>query len=295
MEFDVTQRLSIWNSMLGATVSYHDVAGVRTRCVRAGDSGDHVVLLHGTSGHLEAFAHNMTPLSENFQVLAIDMLGHGLTDKPAVEYVIPDYTAHIRSLMDELGIERAHFVGESLGGWVAQYLGGEMPERVLRVVNCTGGVFRWPEGQTAEEAAEREFMVGRSQALSEMTRDNVAKRLEMLFHDPADATDELIDTRFHMYTRPGMAEVLPKLHHMLPYDSEDRAKYSLTPARLEGIEVPVLYLWGEFNPGCSVDTVERAVAITPGSSLYVTPGAGHWPQWEKPADFNREVMTFLTG
>jgi pimeloyl-ACP methyl ester carboxylesterase len=291
----VTNRPTIWNALLGAEVRYHDVKGVRTRTLEAGskDNKNVLFLLHGTGGHVEAYTHNMHPLGKDFRVIAVDMIGHGYTDKPDIEYVIPQYTQHLRDLMDVLGVGKASFLGESLGGWVAQYLGWETPERVNKIINCTGGVFRWPEGESEKEAAQRRYMVERSQALKEMTLENVTKRMQLLFHDPDDATPELIETRFRIYSRPEMAAVVVKLHHMLPYASPDRAKYSLTPELLQSMKVPVFYLWGEFNPGSSPESALRAAEMTPGSDVYIMKNVAHWPQWESSEEFNRQVRDYM--
>ncbi|WAH97644.1 alpha/beta fold hydrolase [Arthrobacter sp. MMS18-M83] len=284
---------TLWESLLGSEIRMLDAGGWQTRILEAG-SGEPIILLHGTGGHVEAWAKNVRELAKNFRVIAIDMVGHGLTAKPDLEYVLPDYTTHVRAVMDALGIARAHFVGLSLGAWVASWLALETPERVLRIVNCTGGVFRWPEGQDENEAAGRKRFVGTSSGLSELTLDSVRKRLHLLFHDPAKCPEELVAVRLSLYTQPGAAETIPLLHHMLAYDSPDRVTYSLTKERLQALRSPVLYLWGEFNPGGSVENAARAADLTPDGELQVIPGAGHWPQWETASQFNQSVLEYLS-
>ncbi|MCU1415400.1 MAG: alpha/beta hydrolase [Microbacteriaceae bacterium] len=284
--------MTLWESMLGAEVRMIDAGGIRTRVLEAG-RGDPVILLHGTGGHIEAWANNVHALAENHRVIAIDMVGHGFTDKPPLEYVLTDYTDHARSVMDALGIARAHFVGLSLGAWVACWLALETPERVGRIINCTGGVFRWPEGQDEGEAAGRKTMVGTSSGLEELSEESVRARLHMLFHDPSKCTEELVHVRLAIYRLPGMAETIPLLHHMLAYDAPDRVKFSLTEDRLRALTSPVLYLWGEFNPGGSVENAARAASLTPDAELQVIEGAGHWPQWETAAEFNESVIDYL--
>ncbi len=283
---------TLWESMLGAEVRMLDAGGVLTRVLEAG-SGDPVILLHGTGGHIEAWANNVQALARHHRVIAIDMVGHGFTAKPALQYVLTDYTEHVRAVMDVLGIDRAHFVGLSLGAWVASWLALETPERALRIVNCTGGVFRWPEGEDSEEAAGRKTMVGTSSGLNELSEDSVRARLHMLFHDPSKCTEELVRVRLAIYRLPGMAETIPLLHHMLAYDAPDRVKFSLTEDRLRALRSPVLYLWGEFNPGGSVANAARAASLTPVAELQVIDGAGHWPQWETASAFNESVVDYL--
>ncbi len=284
---------TLWESLLGSEIRMLDAGGVQTRVLEAG-CGEPVILLHGTGGHVEAWANNLRELAKHFRVIAIDMVGHGLTAKPDLEYVLPDYTTHVRAVMDALGIARAHFVGLSLGAWVASWLALETPERVLRIVNCTGGVFRWPEGQDEDEAAGRKKFVGTSSGLSDPTRDTVRQRLHLLFHDPSKCPEELVAVRLALYTQPGAAQTIPLLHHMLAYDSPDRVKYSLTVDRLQALRSPVLYLWGEFNPGGSVENAARAADLTPDGELQVISGAGHWPQWETATEFNQSVLEYLS-
>src|SRR5690625_3947746 len=85
-----------------------DAGGVRTRYLRAG-AGEPVIMLHGTSGHLEAFVRNIPELSKHFDCHAVDMLGHGLTEGIDADYRIPRYVEHILNYLDAQGIERAHF------------------------------------------------------------------------------------------------------------------------------------------------------------------------------------------
>jgi pimeloyl-ACP methyl ester carboxylesterase len=282
----------IWQSFLGAEVRYIGAGGVRTRCIEAGD-GPPVILLHGTGGHVEAWAHNLAPLAEHHRVIAIDMVGHGLSDKPDLEYVLTDYTAHVREVMAALGLRQARFAGISLGAWVATWLALESPELVHSLVNCTGGVFRWADGQEPAEARQRRTMVSASSEVLALTRDAVRRRLEILFHDPAHCSDELVDLRLELYSRPDAAAVLGAIHHMLAYDSPDRIKFSLTEERLAQIRVPVFYLWGEHNPGGSIGSATKAAALTERAELAVIAGAGHWPQWERPAEFNQLVIDYF--
>ncbi len=135
--------MSIWTDLTGVSfcVEFVDAGGVATRALTAGPvGGPPVVFLHGTSGHLEAFSRNIVPHVEaGFRCHAIDMLGHGYTAKPDYPYEIPRYVEHLVAYLDAQGIEAAHFVGESLGGWVAGWLASEQPERVASLQLVAAG------------------------------------------------------------------------------------------------------------------------------------------------------------
>jgi pimeloyl-ACP methyl ester carboxylesterase len=287
---------TIWMALQGAEIRYYQAGSIRTRCIEAG-SGPPLILLHGSGGHAEAWAHNLLALSEHFHVYAIDMVGHGLSDKPDLEYVISDYCDHLGDFMSCLGIERAHVAGLSLGGWAAKWFALDAADRLLSVVSCTGGGLRRPDGETATEASERsQLMVPRAQAVVDsVDRESVRKRVEMLFHRLETVTDELVDVRFQIYRDPQMRESYKKIHHITPFDNPDRIRFSLTEERLRQIKVPVLFLWTDHNPGVGVETAQWAADLIEDSQLKVMENCGHWPQWEDPPVFNRLMIEFLTS
>ena len=90
--------MSIWSDLANQEFSLHyvDANGVRTRVLEAG-KGTPLILLHGTGGHIEAYARNIPELSKHFRVICIDMLGHGYTDKPEYPYGIDAYSDHLLS------------------------------------------------------------------------------------------------------------------------------------------------------------------------------------------------------
>jgi 2-hydroxy-6-oxonona-2,4-dienedioate hydrolase len=110
-------------------------APVRTRYAEAGSpTKPHAILLHGTGGHWETFAPNLAALSEHFHCVAIDMIGNGFSDKPDYDYEIGVYIEHVLGVMEHFGMRRAHFIGMSLGAWVASTIAVEHPERVEKVI-----------------------------------------------------------------------------------------------------------------------------------------------------------------
>ena len=75
----------LWTDLANGefSIGYVNVNGIRTRCLSAGSGGNYpLIFLHGSGGHLEAYQRNILPHAKHMQVFAIDMLGHGFTDKP---------------------------------------------------------------------------------------------------------------------------------------------------------------------------------------------------------------------
>lgn len=107
---------------------YHEVAG----------TGPPVLLISGSGADLRNVPHDRHPLARHFQTHAYDQRGLGRTSKPDVAYTMADYADDAAALLAALGIERAHVVGVSFGGMVAQHLAIRHPERIQRLVlMCT--------------------------------------------------------------------------------------------------------------------------------------------------------------
>ena len=281
---------TLWVSFLGAEVRYYDAQGVRTRVVEAG-SGPPVLLLHGLSGHAETWARNVIPLSERFHVYAVDMLGHGFTDKPDVRYTIPALTQHILDLMDTLGIQKASVVGQSLGGWVGCWAALEQPERIDKLVLATGAGL-----QPDADASGLQTVLGQVQqvtqvALEAPTRESVRKRLEWLMLRPETVTDELVEVRYRVFTDPKSQAMLPRVVDDTMNLSD---AYFLTADRLRRITAPTFVFWTRHNPTVKWETAERAAALLPNARWHLMEDAAHWPQFEQAEDFNRRVTEFLS-
>lgn len=119
-----TTHASFWSDLRAGSFEqgYLDAGGIRTRYLRAGRRGAPVlVLLHGTGGHAEAYTRNLLAHGEHFDTWAIDMVGHGWSDKPLVPYEIDVYVEHLKDVLGALGCAKAHISGESLGGWVGAH------------------------------------------------------------------------------------------------------------------------------------------------------------------------------
>lgn len=279
--------MTIWTDLAGTDfeVSHAPVGGTPTRVLRAGTEGEHVVLLHGTSGHLEAFVRNIPALSAKFRLHALDMLGHGWTDNPGGDLRIPRYVDHVLAYLDSRGIERASFVGESLGGWVAGRLAADHPERVGRLVLVApGGTVANPEVMDRIRTSTRAAVLTDDRALTR-------RRLELLMHDPADVSDELVDVRHAIYHRPQFVAGIDELLCLQQMDN--RTEDLLSPEQMARIAAPTLIVWGAQNPFGDVPEAHRMQQSIPGAELEILPECGHWPQHEHSARFDELATAFL--
>jgi len=279
--------MTCWTDLLETPfrVERVNAGGIWTRALVAG-SGDDVVFLHGTSGHLEAFTRNIGAyVAAGFRCHAIDLLGHGFTDPVEKPYEIPDYVDHVLAYMDAQGIDRASLVGESIGGWIAAWLASDHPERVDHLVLVA------PGGTKANPEVMERIRTSTEAAVASDDPALTRKRLELLMYDPVDATDELVDVRFRIYRRPGFRAHLPQL--LCLQEMETRLANLMRPERLARVSAPTLIIWGHENPFGDVPEAHALQEAVADSHLVLFEHCGHWPQHEHAARFNALSLRFL--
>src|SRR5689334_18884371 len=120
------------------TLEFRTIHGYR-RAFRAAGSGPAILLIHGIGDNSTTWSSVQSTLAQRFTVIAPDLLGHGLSDKPRADYSVAAYANGMRDLLTVLGIERATLVGHSLGGGVAMQFAYQFPERTERLVLVASG------------------------------------------------------------------------------------------------------------------------------------------------------------
>jgi len=294
MTSDVSKAGSFWLELAGVGLkeNYYDVCGVRTRVLEAG-SGPALLILHGTGGHAETYQRNMGPLSRHFHVIVPDMVGHGYTDRPDLDYTLDDFADHMFGLLDVMGIERAHVSGESVGGCIAAWMTLSRPERIDRLVLNTGILDR-PDERGLLQLADLEQ---RTKALADdCSLDTVRRRLQWLVLDKDTMTEEMVHIRHRIYNQPGMVDSVIRV--MMAVLSMNRGIYKggdyLNRDRMADIARPTLVLWSDHNPGKPFDVIKPAIDLIPDAEVHIIKDAAHWPQFEQPEAVNGLMIDFLT-
>jgi len=281
---------SIWADLRGVSFSqgWLDAKSVNTRYLHAGDKKmPALILLHGVGGHAEAYIRNLNAHAPHFSTWAIDMIGHGWTDKSSVDLEIKHYVDHILRFMDAAGIEKASFSGESLGGWVAARLAIDHPERVDRLVLNTAG------GSQADPMVMEKLKTLSMRAATDPTWEFIKARVEWLMADKTKVYDDLVATRQAIYSQPGMEKAMR--HNMILQEMEVRQRNILRADDYGRIEAPTLVIWTSDDPTADVSEGRRIASMIPGALFTVMDGCGHWPQFEDPEVFNEMHVDFLLG
>ena len=281
---------SIWSDLTGTSISqgFLDAGGIRTRFLSSGSPDQPLLLLlHGTGGHAEAYSRNLAAHGEHFHTVAIDLIGHGWSDKPVSGYEIADYGAHVLAVIAALGRDKAHVSGESLGGWVAAWLAINHPVKVDRIVlNTAGG---WTAHPEVMERIKRLSM----EAVRDPNPARIRTRLEFLMHDVTKVNDDLVETRRAIYAQPGYIEVMASILCMQEMDTRRRNMFS--DAETSQIAAPALVLWTSHDPTATPEEGRRIADLIPGARYEVMNGCGHWPQFEDAPRFNDIHLDFLLG
>jgi 2-hydroxy-6-oxonona-2,4-dienedioate hydrolase len=285
-----TNFASVWSDLRGVTFSqgYLDAGGIQTRYIQSGDPTKPLVLaLHGVGGHAEAYSRNFGPHGEHFWFVAIDMLGHGWTDKPAIDYQVKDYAEHVLAVLKALGRSSAMLTGESLGGWVSTYLAVHHPDVVEKLVLNTSG------GWTAHPEVMARLKKLSNEAASDPSWERIKARLEFLMCDKAMVSDDLIETRRAIYAQPGFAATMERI--MCLQDMEIRRPNMITEEQYRSIKAPSLVVWTSHDPTATPEEGRQISEMIPGAQYVVMNECGHWPQFEDADEFNRLHINFLLG
>lgn len=274
--------------LLGTETKYYQTANYRTRVIETGQ-GMPLFMFHGGGGHAETYARNLTRLGQVCHPIAPDFIWHGLSSKPEFNKGnwLAQFTNQILELMDHMGIEKACFEGESLGGWIAMDMGINHPDRVEKLILNTAWGMNLGHDKQEDLTSLRETSLN---ALNNPTRELIRKRLEWLM-PLGGVTEELIDLRVALWKREETRKSLTTYYeHLFAPECE---QYLFKLDDLAKIKAKTLLLWTEKNPLAGPEAAYAMSEVIAGSRVYIVDGAAHWPQWERPEEHDREVMAFL--
>lgn len=237
--------------------------------------------LEGNTDRLEACAPRV--LSREFTTIAFDNRGAGQSDKPDVEYTIKMMADDAAALLRALKIERAHVLGHSMGGYVAQELALSYPDLVasLVLVSTSFG------GKNAVLMSPETAAQMRSELDADDPEVALRRGLSLRFSDRfiaehPDLINEFITVRrAHL---PPRASWLRQFAACLTFETE---------SRLPSLRVPTLILTGDDDPIVPAENSRRLAARIPGSRLRVLEGARHLVFIERAEEFNEIVIEFL--
>jgi len=216
-------------------------------------------------------------LAERHRVLSFDNRGIGESEKPEGPYTARMMADDALQVLDEAGVERAHVVGASLGGMIAQELAVLAPERVDRLVLCCttpGGPDAFPLPDATLQLMAEAPALAPEVALRRFVENALG----------ANPSERLVDEIF----------ALRLANPPDPAGWQAQAAAGTTFAGVDGaIEAPTIVLHGTEDKVVDVRNAELLAERIPGARVELVPGAGHLFFWEDPEAFLAPVRAFL--
>ncbi len=248
-----------------------------------GEGDETVVLVMGLGGRSADWGESFpAALAERYRVVLFDNRGTGTSSRVPGPYSLEQLARDTVAVIDAVSAERAHVLGISMGGMIAQHVALDFPRRVHKLVlvstHCGGPRAHLPAPRV----------------------------IPHLFPDPSIPAGEIVRRRFAAIAAPGWAERHPEL-------LEERVRIALaapTPvrtyraqvdailradryARLDEIDAPTLVVHGDRDDLVPFPNAETLVRRIPDARLVTLPGVGHLPMWEAPHETSRAVLEFL--
>ena len=264
----------------GPVFEYAEISGGRKlQYLRQGpDDGPTIVLVHGFGADLNSWMFNQPTLAEQFQVIAMDLPGHGGSSKEVGGGDVAAMTQAVLEFLDALDMTTVHLVGHSLGGACALHLALSQPSRVASAsLLCPGGLGR---------EINMDFING---FIDSRRPRQLRSTLELLFHEAGLVSREMIDAVLKFKRLDGVPEALRTIAGAA---FKDGRQSDVMTDRMGELTIPVQVIWGASDQIVPMpDGLENLAGLT----IHRLEQVGHAAHMEAPGRVNTLVADFVTG
>jgi pimeloyl-ACP methyl ester carboxylesterase len=262
----------------GAQIHYRD---------EGNKDGPAILLIHGSNSLLQTWEPLVALLGDKYRLISLDLYGHGLTGpNPTGAYDADTNIAAAVKVLDTVGVDKAYWVGNSMGGWLTWRAGLSVPERTvgLVLIDASGAQVE-QKGELYLGARLAQSAIGKMLLPKITPRILVKSSLEENFAQPERLTEVQVDRYWELLRFPGNRQA-----------SLDRAKTPREPekwADVKNLKMPVLLLWGEKDKVIPLSHARAFEAAIPGSKLITYADAGHLPMEETPEQVARDIDDWI--
>jgi len=259
-------------------LDYHfvPVENLRICYVDAG-SGRPVLLIHGLGGSIESWTNNIGELAKSLRVIAVDLPGFGLSDKPKMNYTIKFYREFVVRFLKRLQMGQVSIVGSSLGGQVAAEVAINRPSLIKKLVLIS------PAGALPHSFKGSPALWKYVKVINAKSAHQVKQALFVLDNKPVD--DSYAQLVYQKLLMPGAKEAFLSA-------LAGSARAPRLNNRLHRIKAPTLLIWGKEDYMIPVKFVEPFVKMK-NCRIVMLENCGHRPHFARPELFNRIVAEFL--
>lgn len=276
------------------TVEHIDTCGFTTEYLDTHDGTEVVVLLHGGgpgAGAATNWRDFIPGLADRYRVIAPDLYGHGNTEHPAegpasMTGWMRARVDQVLALLDALGIEKVHLVGNSAGGALSMWITATAPDRVidLTLMGSAGGQM---QGPTPEVIRMASFYKDPSRAgIEALTRWFVYDESKL-----GASIEQIVEERYAEVSRPDVARSYQRIYAIPTAPTE----MAVPPSALRRIEQRVLLVHGREDRFVTADSSVYLNQHLPNSQLHIFDKCGHWVQIERRKGMTTLVRAFLAG
>jgi 4,5:9,10-diseco-3-hydroxy-5,9,17-trioxoandrosta-1(10),2-diene-4-oate hydrolase len=275
LDFDETSHVLDDNPVL----HYHEAG-----------SGEAFVLLHGSGPGVSGwsnFKNNMPVFAKQFRTIVPDMPGFGRSPLGEIDRRYTEIVSDAMvTLLDRLGIEKTHLLGNSMGAAAAVHFSLDHPERVERLV------LMGPPGVNVIGPLPSEGRKRLNEFVKSPSREGMRAWIETMVFDSKIVTDQLVDERMANAIQPGVNETAARIFDSL----EDPRFADATPnwALTHKLRQPTLVTWGRDDRMVPLEVGLMPFRRMPNAELHIFSRCGHWAQVERKDEFERLVLEFLT-
>ena len=261
------------NSSVESKVLHQDDCDIHYY-VSGKESSDVIVFLHPAYSDHRAFDQQIDFFAENYRVITIDLIGHGLSKTNESQDKLDASSRHIAKIMELEGFDSAHFVGVSMGSWIAQYFALNNPEKVKSLTALGGYDINKKSDITASVNIG---MILRTIFSIKSLRQEAAEiccrteKGQALFYKTASFYE-----RKSAMVMPGILEIMQDRERIEP-------------------KFRTLILTGEYDLDSNKKMATEWHSKLTNSKLSILKGAGHCANIDKPQEFNEIVEAFIQG
>lgn len=270
------------------------IASEEVAYVDQGSGEKTLIFIHGLSSNLEAWKKNIPALKEEYRCIAVDLPGYGKSTRNSSTYSLVDYADFLTSFIEKKQLENVVLVGHSMGGQIAVHTVLSSPDLFEQLILIApAGI----ETFSPQEAAVLKSSYTTASVVNSGP-DQIRTNYKMNFHSFPEDAEFMVEDRIKMKEAPDFSDyaevVVNNVHAMLDEPVFDK---------LKDISIPVLMIYGKndllipnrfFHPDQTIDSlVEDAKERLSNLEVKIIEDAGHFVNFEKPAEVNEEIAEFL--
>jgi 4,5:9,10-diseco-3-hydroxy-5,9,17-trioxoandrosta-1(10),2-diene-4-oate hydrolase len=279
---------------------FGNIGSVHTRYWKVGEQGSSVLFIHGIVSSMEDWLQNIHPLAKKHRVFAVDIPGHGYTDKPDAPYTFEYFADFINDFLTFQNLDTVSLIGNSLGGGIALQFAHQFPQKINKIILVSSAGF-------GKDVSIIFRLIGvpiigplliRTNPKEPVIRERLVKFLSSLVYNietvNSDMLELLLEARVQIAKLPDISKAV--LAVMKRYSTIFGLRSRFVKHGMEilsSITCPVLIVWGENDPVFPVSHAYTGREKLTNAQVHVLKNCGHMAQIEHPDQFNDIVSDFL--